>query len=51
MASDDKTAFQIFLTSIGIYIKYFKTFFKYMTFPVIGQFFGIVLSFAVVKLG
>ncbi|MGN0019072.1 MAG: hypothetical protein ACI37S_08540 [Candidatus Gastranaerophilaceae bacterium] len=46
MTSENKTAFQIFMTGFGIYIKYFSTFFKYMSFPVLGQFFGIILCFA-----
>ena len=46
MSKENKTPFQIFMTGFGIYIKYFSTFFKYMSFPVLGQFFGIILCFA-----
>ena len=46
MTNENKTPIQTFITGLNIYIKYFPTFFKYMTFPVLGQFFGIILCFA-----
>ena len=46
MASENKTVFQIFIDSIGIYLKHLPEFIKYMTFPILGQILGIVLSFA-----
>lgn len=46
MAKDDKTVFEIFIEGVGIYAKHFPTFFKYMSFPIWGQFFGVILSLA-----
>lgn len=50
MSIENKSTFEIFLEAIGIYAKHFPTFFKYMSFPVLGQFVGIILSF-VLSLG
>lgn len=46
MAKDDKTVFEIFIEGVGIYAKHFPTFLKYMSFPIWGQFFGVILSLA-----
>ncbi len=46
MATENKTVIQIFIDSIGIYVKHLPTFLKYMSFPIFGQFVGIILSFA-----
>lgn len=46
MAQNKKSVFNLFMEGIGIYLKHFPVFFKYMTFPVLGQFLGIILSFA-----
>lgn len=46
MAQSKKSVFNLFMEGIGIYLKHFPVFFKYMTFPVLGQFLGIILSFA-----
>lgn len=45
MSNENKTVFNIFTDAIGIYIQHLPTFIKYMTFPVLGQFAGILLSF------
>lgn len=46
MTTENKTVFQIFINSIGIYAKYLPEFLKYMSFPIFGQIIGIILSFA-----
>ncbi|MBR2525079.1 hypothetical protein IKE67_01295 [bacterium] len=46
MTSENKTVFQIFIDSAGIYAKHLPEFIKYMSFPVFGQIIGIILSFA-----
>lgn len=46
MAQSKKTVFEIFMEGLGIYLKHFLTFFKYMSFPIFGQIVGIILSFA-----
>ena len=44
MAKDNKTVFEIFMESVGIYLKHFTTLLKYMSFPVFGQVIGLILS-------
>ena len=46
MANENKTVFGTFTEAVGIYLQHLPTFLKYMTFPVLGQFFGVVLSLA-----
>lgn len=46
MAQSKKNVFEIFMEGLGIYLKHSPTLFKYMFFPVIGQFIGVVVSFA-----
>lgn len=46
MTNENQTPFQTFVEGLGIYIKFFPTFFKYMSFPLFGQFFGIILALA-----
>lgn len=45
MSNENKTVFNIFTDALGIYIQHLPTFIKYMTFPVLGQFAGILLAF------
>ena len=45
MAKKENTTFGIFAESIGLYFSNFDKFFKYMTFPVLGQVFGLILVF------
>lgn len=44
MANDNKTAFEIFMEGVGIYLRHLTTLMKYMSFPVFGQVFGLILS-------
>jgi len=44
MTKKNKTPFGIFIESIGLYFSNFGQFVKYMTFPVLGQIFGLVLT-------
>lgn len=44
MAQNNKTVFSIFMEGLGIYAKHFPEFLKYMSFPVLGQFAGLILS-------
>ena len=46
MAKDNKAVFEIFMEGVGIYLRHFTTLLKYMTFPVLGQGIGLVLSLA-----
>lgn len=46
MAQSKKNVFEIFMEGFGIYLKHSPTLMKYMFFPVFGQLFGIILSFA-----
>ena len=45
MTNKRKKPFGILAESIGLYFSHFDKFIKYMTFPVIGQIFGVVLVF------
>ena len=45
MSKKNDTAFGIFTESIGLYFSNFGQFVKYMSFPVLGQFFGLLLVF------
>lgn len=45
MANENKTVFGTFTEAIGIYLQHLPTFVKYMTFPVLGQFLGVILAF------
>ncbi|MBQ7764506.1 hypothetical protein IJ384_03950 [bacterium] len=45
MSKKSKTPLGIFMESIGLYFSNFDKFFKYMTFPVLGQILGITLVF------
>ena len=45
MTKRAKTTFGVFTESIGLYISAFDKFMKYMTFPVLGQIFGLGLTF------
>ena len=45
MSKKNKSAFGIFIESIGLYFSNFDKFIKYMTFPVLGQIGGLVLVF------
>ena len=45
MANENKTVFGTFTEAVGIYLQHLPTFLKYMTFPVLGQFFGVLLAF------
>lgn len=45
MANKNKTVFGTFTEAVGIYLQHLPTFLKYMTFPVLGQFFGVLLAF------
>lgn len=45
MAKKENSAFGILTESIGLYFSNFDKFFKYMTFPVLGQVVGLVLVF------
>ncbi len=45
MSNENKTVFGIFTEAVGIYIQHLPIFIKYMSFPVLGQFFGIILAF------
>lgn len=45
MANENKTVFGTFTEAIGIYLQHLPTFLKYMTFPVLGQFLGVILAF------
>lgn len=45
MANENKTVFGTFTEAVGIYLQHLPTFLKYMTFPVLGQFFGVFLAF------
>ena len=44
MAKDNKTVFEIFIEGVGIYLRHLTTLLKYMSFPVWGQVFGIILA-------
>ena len=44
MSNENKSVFNIFTDAVGIYIQHLPTFVKYMTFPIFGQIFGIILS-------
>lgn len=46
MAKDNKSVFEIFIEGVGIYGKHLPIFFKYMSFPIWGQFIGVILSLA-----
>ena len=46
MAKDNKSVFEIFIEGVGIYGKHLPTFLKYMSFPIWGQFIGVILSLA-----
>lgn len=50
MTNAKKSVFQIFMEGLGIYVKHLPIFLKYMSFPVLGQILGIILSF-VLSLG
>ena len=45
MSKKNKTPLGIFMESIGLYFSNFDKFVKYMTFPVLGQIGGLVLTF------
>lgn len=45
MANENKTVFGTFTEAVGIYLQHLPTFLKYMTFPVLGQLFGVLLAF------
>ena len=46
MAKDNKSVFEIFIEGVGIYGKHLPIFLKYMSFPIWGQFIGVILSLA-----
>lgn len=46
MAKENKSVFEILTEGIGIYVKHLPVFLKYMSFPVFGQFVGIILALA-----
>ncbi|MCQ2738906.1 MAG: hypothetical protein MJ237_01620 [bacterium] len=50
MTKKNKTPINIFTTSINLYFKNFGQFMKYMSFPVIGQAFGLIIIFSCVHL-
>lgn len=43
MSKQKKTFYSIFFESIGLYFSHFNKFIKYMTFPILGQVFGLGL--------
>ena len=45
MVNENKTVFGTFTEAVGIYLQHLPTFVKYMTFPVLGQFLGVILAF------
>ena len=45
MAKKKNTPLNIFMESVGLYFSNFDKFFKYMTFPVLGQVLGLSLVF------
>jgi len=45
MSKKNNTVLGIFMESIGLYFSNFYKFVKYMTFPVLGQIFGLLLVF------
>ena len=45
MTKKQKTSFNILTESVGLYFSNFDKFFKYMTFPVLGQIAGLILVF------
>jgi len=45
MANENKTVYGTFTEAVGIYLQHLPTFVKYMTFPVLGQFLGVILAF------
>lgn len=44
MVKDNKTVFEIFVEGVGIYFRHLPTFLKYMSFPILGQFVGVILA-------
>ena len=48
MAKKKNTPLNIFMESVGLYFSNFDKFVKYMTFPVLGQMFGLSLVLAMV---
>lgn len=48
MAKKKNTPLKIFMESIGLYFSNFDKFVKYMTFPVLGQIFGLSLTFLLI---
>ena len=48
MAKKNRTILGIFIESIGLYFSNFSKFINYMTFPVLGQVFGLILIFGAV---
>ena len=44
MAKKKNTTLTIFMESVGLYFSNFDKFVKYMTFPVLGQIFGLCLT-------
>jgi len=47
MAKKNKTIIGIFTEALGLYFSNFKQFFKYLSFPVLGQIFGLALIFSI----
>ena len=45
MSKKKKTIFSVFTESIGLYFSHFKSFIKYMSFPILGQIVGLLLIF------
>lgn len=45
MSKKQKTPLSIFTESVGLYFSNFDKFFKYMTFPVLGQITGLIIVF------
>lgn len=45
MTKKNKTIFNIFTEAVGLYFSNFKQFFKYMSFPVLGQILGLIIIF------
>ena len=45
MAKDNKTIFGILTEAVGLYFSNIDKFFKYMTFPVLGQIAGLIIVF------
>ncbi len=46
MTKKKKTPLGIFTEAVGLYFSNFKQFVKYMSFPVLGQILGLVITFA-----